>query len=129
MLIRPDGYIGAISASMDVIRDYLDGVGRSAKLALARPSATHYPQRMVFDPETVDLAPLTGEIAQAFGGQPPAGYLLGRTAIRDAVVLLLGCSQLQAEEIVDTLVARAFLVYEGAPTDSVDELQAWSFRP
>jgi hypothetical protein len=40
-----------------------------------------------------------------------AGSLAGRTAFRDAVVEVLRCSELEAELIVDTLVARGFLVW------------------
>jgi hypothetical protein len=54
------------------------------------------------------------------------GYLDGRTALRDAVVEELRCSELEAEEIVDTLVARGFAHYEGNPAASIDDDRGWS---
>lgn len=64
----------------------------------------------------VDLASLVADLWRDFGGGAPAGYLRGRTAIRDAVVRRLGCSALEAEELVDTLEARGFLRYPADPS-------------
>lgn len=77
------------------------------------------------DPASVDLAHVTSELARVFGGNPPGGYLPGKTAFRDAVTELLGCSQLEAEEIVDTLIACGFLQYEGETVAGVDDVRAW----
>ena len=63
--------------------------------------------------EEVDLAALVAGIRRDFGGEAPVGYLRGRTAIRDAVVRRLGCSALEAEELVDTMESRGFLHYPG----------------
>ena len=57
-----------------------------------------------FEPEQVDLAALTSELRSLFDG-PIEGAVLGRTRLRDAVALTLDCSQLQAETLVDTLIA------------------------
>jgi hypothetical protein len=83
---------------------------------------------MFFEPEDIDLAALGGELRRLFGNDPPRGYLPGRTALRDATARLLGCSDLQAEEIVDTMVARGFLRYEGASAEEVDDLGPWSVQ-
>ena len=80
---------------------------------------------MTFEPEEVDLAELARELDSAFEGRPPVGYLLGRTALRDATVQILQSSQLEAEDIVDTMIARGFLRYEGAPAQEVDNLRSW----
>jgi hypothetical protein len=80
---------------------------------------------MAFDPEAIDLAQITVELARLFANNPPRGYLLGKTAVRDEIVRLLDCSQLEAEELVDTMVYTGFLRYEGAPTDEVDTLRNW----
>jgi len=61
-----------------------------------------------------------------FGPAAPVGYLPGRTALRDAVVDHLECSQLQAEEVVDTMIVQGFLRYEGAPASEIDDLRPWS---
>jgi hypothetical protein len=76
--------------------------------------------------EEVDLAELTASLRSRFAGAAPAGYLVGRTALRDAVTLELQCSELEAEEIVDTLVARGFVRYEGDPGAAVDDERGWS---
>ncbi len=82
-----------------------------------------------FEPEEVDLEDLAVRLGQAFGEVPPVGYLPGRTALRDAVASQLGCSQLQAEEVVDTMVERGFLRYLGPTIEGVDELEPWSIVP
>jgi hypothetical protein len=76
--------------------------------------------------EDVDLAELTGALRARFAGASPAGYLDGRTALRDAVADQLGCSALEAEEIVDTLVARGFVRYHGDPAAALDDGRGWS---
>ena len=80
---------------------------------------------MIASEETIDLACIAADLATTFAGKPPLGYLPGRTVMRDAVVSQLNCSQLQAEEIIDTMTARGFLVYEGSATDAVDLVLPW----
>ena len=80
---------------------------------------------MIFCPEDTDLAELASTLQRTFADHPPTGYLLGRTAFRDAVVNHLGCSQLQAEKLVDTLVSCGYLCYRGEPTAKVDDLDPW----
>ncbi len=76
--------------------------------------------------EDIDLAELTAALRSRFGGVPPVGYLDGRTALRDAVAERLECSTLEAEEIVDTLVARGFVRYQGDPAAALDDGRGWS---
>ena len=80
---------------------------------------------MTIEPDDVDLEDLAERLEQLFGEAPPLGYLLGRTAIRDAVSAYLGCSDLQAEEIVDTMVGRGFLKYEGPTIEGIDQITPW----
>ena len=75
--------------------------------------------------EDLDLAQLSACLRERLAGASPAGYLDGRTALRDAVADELQCSQLEAEEIVDTLVARGFARYEGDPAAAVDDERGW----
>ncbi len=65
--------------------------------------------------EEVDLSALVADIRRDFGNDAPVGYLRGRTALRDAVVRRLGCSALEAEELVDTLESRGFIHYPADP--------------
>ena len=78
--------------------------------------------------EDVDLAELTASLRSRFAGAAPTGYLDGRSALRDAVTEELTCSTLEAEEIVDTLVARGFVRYEGDPTAALDDGRGWSLE-
>ena len=71
---------------------------------------------MILDVESLDLAALARTLAAS--APDLSGWLEGRTALRDEVALRLGASALEAEELVDTLVARGLVVFvadEGAP--------------
>jgi hypothetical protein len=61
------------------------------------------------DPESVDLAHVARGLRAAFGPFVE-GAVVARTLLRDEVVRLLACSQLEGENVVDTMVARGFLV-------------------
>jgi hypothetical protein len=68
-------------------------------------------------PEDVDLADLAHALqAECAGGL--AGYLEGRTLLRDRVMSTLGSSELEAEELIDTMVSRGFLRFSGDPRGS-----------
>ncbi len=82
---------------------------------------------MDFSPESVDLATLSNDLKRRFAALPPRGYVLGRSELRDAVVEILACSQLQAEELVDTMISLGYVRFEGSPSAEVDDLQPWYF--
>ena len=84
---------------------------------------------MTFRPEDIDLAQLAEDLERTFGNHPPTGYLPGRTAFRDALVAKLGCSQLEAELLVETMISGGFLRYMGTPTEKIDELEPWEIAP
>ena len=58
------------------------------------------------DITTIDYESLMRYIASRFEHAPPEGPVVGRTAVRDAGAERLECSQLEAEQVVDTLVVR-----------------------
>lgn len=62
-----------------------------------------------FDPESIDLAALAAHLERTVG-TATAGAVVGRTRLRDEVVRHLGCSQLEGERLVDTMVGRGFLL-------------------
>jgi hypothetical protein len=64
-----------------------------------------------FDRELSELAALAQHVEQTVG-RVVAGAVVGRTRIRDEVVRFLGISQLEAEELVDTMVVCGFLVLQ-----------------
>jgi hypothetical protein len=53
--------------------------------------------------EDVDLHALAAAIRHRLGEHLEANYLRGKTILRDAVVERLGCSDVEAEQVVDTL--------------------------
>lgn len=79
------------------------------------------------DIESIDLAKLTQRLAARVPGGARVGTLVGRTAFRDATQGVLGCSALQAETLVDTLIARGFLVL--VPGSADDNRDRWETRP
>jgi hypothetical protein len=74
-------------------------------------------------PEEIDLEELRAKLSARFAGAAPAGYVRGKGDLRGAVVALLGCSALEAEQLVDTLEARGMIRYEGDRRDEVDQLE------
>jgi hypothetical protein len=60
------------------------------------------------DPESVDLAKVVELLHRSLGASV-AGAVVGRTLMRDVVVRHFDCSELEAERLVDTLVARKFV--------------------
>lgn len=81
---------------------------------------------MPFEVEQVDLTKLARDLYRQFDKAPPLGYLLGRGVLRDAVVEQLGCSELEAENLVETLISLEYLTFKGSPTEEVDCLQPWA---
>lgn len=75
--------------------------------------------------EEIDLDAVSESIARLFGHRPPVGYLRGKAVLRDAVEQALGCSALQAEEIVDTMESRGFLRFEGDPSERSEAEAPW----
>lgn len=62
---------------------------------------------MKLDVEAIDLEQLARVVRRKCEG-PLIGPITGRTNVRDIIAAHLGCSMLEAEELVDTMVARGF---------------------
>lgn len=69
------------------------------------------------DVEEIDLASLARRLLSAVGS-PVEGYVVGRTVMRDAVANILGCSLLEAENLVETLISRGLVVSRGGEQGS-----------
>ncbi len=67
-------------------------------------------------PPEVDLAKLVERLDASVPSSARAGFVMGKTAFRDAVVVELGCSVAEAERLVDTLVSRGLLRLEKDPS-------------
>jgi hypothetical protein len=79
-------------------------------------------------PEDLDLNALLRQLASHFGDAAPVGYVRGKSALRSAVMEILRCSELEAEQVVDTLEGRGLIRYEGDRADEVDDLEhRWRF--
>jgi len=61
--------------------------------------------------EEVDLLAVAMHLRDRFGTPLDQGYLDGRTLLRDGVAEHLRCSTYEAEQIVDTLESRGFLIF------------------
>jgi competence protein ComEC len=80
------------------------------------------------NPEELDLAKLSEELHQRLGPGEPVGYLRGKAAMRDALVDARGFSQLEAEEVVDTLESQGYLHFLGDPSRPSEAESRWEFR-
>ncbi|RYZ07571.1 MAG: hypothetical protein EOO73_11370 [Myxococcales bacterium] len=70
------------------------------------------------DPTTIDLLELREQVATDLGSRyVPGDRLEGQTAVRDRVVEIFTCSELEAEHVVDTLIAHGFMRYQEEPGD------------
>jgi hypothetical protein len=91
--------------------------------AIDLTSCRQYAESMAtFDIEQVDLAALVAMMRSRFES-PPAGAVVGRTQMRDAITEHLGCSLLQAEQLVDTMIARGLVRLER----EAGGLEIWRF--
>ena len=88
------------------------------------------PHRTGVRMEDVDLLDLAERIRRHIPvGEPPVGYLRGRSYFRDVVVHELGCSELEAEELVDTLEMNGYLRFEGDPSVRSRAESRWDVDP
>jgi hypothetical protein len=80
--------------------------------------------------EDIDLSDLAERIQRHIPPtDPPVGYLRGRSYFRDVIVHELGCSELEAEELVDTLEMNGYLRFEGDPSIRSRAESRWSVNP
>lgn len=75
----------------------------------------------------LDYQALAARLAYRFRDEPATDYLDGKTAIRDEVVLLVGCSVARAEEIVDELAERGLIAFQSDADAEEIERGAWTF--
>ena len=74
-----------------------------------------------------DARALTRALEERFALHPPLGYVSGKTQIRNAVMGLVGVSEMEAETIVDTLHSRGFIQYRGDQTAVEPTRLDWVF--
>jgi hypothetical protein len=82
------------------------------------------------DMESIDLAELAELIRRHVSpSDPPVGYLRGRSYFRDVIAQALRCSDLEAEDLVDTLEANGYLRFTGDPSERSVADSRWEFGP
>lgn len=76
--------------------------------------------------EDFDLPSLADLIRRHIpANEPPVGYLRGRSYFRDVVREALNVSDLEAEELVDTLELRGYLRFRGDPSERSQAESRW----
>jgi hypothetical protein len=80
-------------------------------------------------PDDLDLQQLTAELKSALAPGEPVGYLRGKSLMRDMLVTMKGFSELEAEELIDTLELRGFLRFLGDPTERSIADSHWDISP
>ncbi|RKH72317.1 hypothetical protein [Corallococcus aberystwythensis] len=81
--------------------------------------------------DDLDLRQLTADLKARLGPGEPVGYLRGKSLMRD---LLLDMrtnrfSELEAEELVDTLESRGFVRFLGDPAERSVADAPWDITP
>ena len=81
------------------------------------------------NPGDLDLQQLTAELKSALAPGEPVGYLRGKSLMRDMLVTMKRFSELEAEELIDTLELRGFLRFLGDPTERSIADSHWEISP
>jgi hypothetical protein len=81
------------------------------------------------NPEEIDLRELAEELRASLHGAEPLGYLRGKALMRDALVKERGYSELEAEELIDTLELQGYLHFLGDPAKRSVADSHWDIQP
>ncbi|KFE64604.1 hypothetical protein [Hyalangium minutum] len=79
--------------------------------------------------DDLDLRQLTEDLKGALGPGEPVGYLRGKSMMRDMLVHMKGFSELESEELIDTLELRGFLRFLGDPSERSVADAHWEITP
>lgn len=82
------------------------------------------------DIDDIDLAELAASIQRHIPpNDPPVGYLRGRAYFRDVISHELRCSEVEAEQLVETLETNGYLRFLGDPSSRSQAESRWSILP
>jgi hypothetical protein len=82
------------------------------------------------DIDNLDLSDLAERLLRHIPPtEPPVGYLRGRSYFRDVIAHELGCSDYEAESLVDTLEVNGYLRFEGDPSERSHAESRWVVFP
>lgn len=80
--------------------------------------------------EGLDLKALAEVLAEKLQRYPPHGYLRGKSLMRDVLVAEHNLSELEAEELIDTMEMNGFLQFLGDPSErSHASDTVWQIEP
>ncbi len=80
--------------------------------------------------DELDLADVAERIRKHIPpNEPPVGYLRGRSYFRDVLVHEFGISELEAEDLVDTLEMNGYLRFAGDPASRSQAESRWEVHP
>lgn len=80
--------------------------------------------------EGLDLRELAEELAQKLKRYPPHGYLRGKSLMRDVLVHEHNLSELESEELIDTMEMHGYLHFLGDPSErSHASDTTWEIEP
>ncbi len=91
-----------------------------------RPASPH---SVTMIPDDLDLQQLTLELKSKLGHGEPVGYLRGKSLMRDVLVHSHRYSDLEAEELIDTLELQGFLRFLGDPSSRSVADAHWEISP
>ncbi|GMT96287.1 hypothetical protein KH5H1_04060 [Corallococcus caeni] len=81
--------------------------------------------------DDLDLRKLTADLKARLGPGEPVGYLRGKSLMRDMLLDMREnrFSELEAEELVDTLESRGFVRFLGDPAERSVADAPWDISP
>ncbi|MGE6759224.1 hypothetical protein D7X55_38415 [Corallococcus sp. AB049A] len=81
--------------------------------------------------DDLDLRQLTAQLKARLGPGEPVGYLRGKSLMRDLLLDMRDnrFSELEAEELVDTLESRGFVRFLGDPAERSVADAPWDITP
>ncbi|MDQ3266464.1 MAG: hypothetical protein M3Y59_22905 [Myxococcota bacterium] len=79
-------------------------------------------------PEEIDQQALVEELKTLLPGGP-VGYLRGKAMMRDALVDRKRISQMEAEDLIDTLESNGYLHFLGDPSQRSVADSPWEINP
>ena len=79
--------------------------------------------------DDLDLRQLTVDLKRMLAPGEPVGYLRGKSLMRNLLVETKGFSELEAEELIDTLELRGFLKFLGDPSERSVADAHWEISP
>lgn len=79
--------------------------------------------------EELDLQQLSLELKEKLSPGEPVGYLRGKSLMRDVLVHERGFSELEAEEVIDTLELQGYLHFLGDPAERSHADSHWEISP